>query len=271
MIKDYLNKFSLKNKKVFIIGGCGLIGSEICEAMISASAELFIFDNNKKKGNLLSKKYNRKKFNFNYFDFLDLKKGDKKMTFFFKKFGCPDIFINCSYPTTKDWELSSFKDNSLSRLRKNIDIHLNSHTWFSYRACEVMKKKKIKGSVIMFSSIYGLVGQNNSIYEKTNIKENMNYSIIKGGIINFSKQLASYYGKYQIRINTICPGGLIGHTKGKSKTQDKTFLRNYIKNCPLKRLGKAEEVASAVLFLGSDASSYVTGTSFIVDGGWTAI
>ena len=81
----------------------------------------------------------------------------------------------------------------------------------------------------MFSSIYGLVGQNNSIYEKTNIKENMNYSIIKGGIINFSKQLASYYGKYQIRINTICPGGLIGHTKGKSKNQDKTFWETILK------------------------------------------
>ena len=101
----------------------------------------------------------------------------------------------------------------------------------------------------MFGSIYGLVGQNNSIYENTNIKENMNYSIIKGGIINFSKQLASYYGQYKIRVNSICPGGLIGHTKGNSKTQDNIFLKNYIKNCPLKRLGNTEEVASSVLFL----------------------
>ena len=84
MIKNYLDKFSLKNKKAFIIGGCGLIGSEICEAMISASAEVFVFDNDKKKGNLLLKKFNKKKFYYNYFDFSDLKKADKKMNFFLK-------------------------------------------------------------------------------------------------------------------------------------------------------------------------------------------
>ena len=99
----------------------------------------------------------------------------------------------------------------------------------------------------------------------------MNYSVIKGGIINFSRQLASYYGNYKIRINSICPGGIVGHSKGLSKGQDKIFLRNYIKNCPLQRLGTPEEVASSVLFLASDASSYITGTAFIVDGGWTSI
>ena len=74
-------------------------------------------------------------------------------------------------------------------LKKNVDLHLNSHTWLSYKICESMKQKKIKGTVINFGSIYGLVGQNMSVYKKTKIRENMNYSIIKGGIINFSKQL----------------------------------------------------------------------------------
>ena len=271
MIKNYLDKFSLKGKKAYIIGGCGLIGSEISEALLSASAEVYIFDNNKKKGNFFRKKFINRKYNFIYFDLKNLNQADKKMKNFIKKYGCPDIFINCSYPASKDWKSSSFKENKLHILRKNIDMHLNSHTWLSFQICEAMKKKKIAGSVIMLGSIYGLVGQNMSIYKNTKISENMNYSIIKGGIINFSRQLASYYGNHNIRVNSICPGGIIGHAKGLSNKQDKNFLRNYKKNCPLKRLGTSEEVASSTLFLASDASSYITGTTFIVDGGWTAI
>ena len=271
MIKNYLNKFSLKKKKAYIIGGCGLLGSEITEALLSASSQVYVFDNDKKKGNLLKKKFINNKFTFIHFDLENLYQADKKMRNFIKKNGCPDIFINCSYPATKEWKLSSFKKNSLNLLRKNIDLHLNSYTWLSFKICEAMRQKKIPGSVIMFGSIYGLVGQNMSIYKNTKISDNMNYSIIKGGIINFSRQLASYYGSYNIRVNSICPGGIVGHAKGLGEKQDKTFLNNYKKNCPMKRLGSPEEVASSTLFLASDASSYITGTTFIVDGGWTAI
>ena len=134
-----------------------------------------------------------------------------------------------------------------------------------------MKREKVNGSIIMLSSIYGVIGQNPEIYKNTSMKENMNYSIIKGGINNLTKQLAAYYGSSGIRVNSICSGGIIGHIKGLKKKQDKTFLKNYSKNCPLKRLGRPDEVASSVLFLASNASSYITGTSFLVDGGWTAI
>ena len=103
------------------------------------------------------------------------------------------------------------------------------------------------------------------------MRENMNYSVIKGGITNFSRQLASYYGKDGIRVNAICPGGISGHVKGSSKKQNIKFIKNYSMNCPLSRLGTAQEVAFSVLFLSSDASSYIPGTSFMVDGGWSAI
>ena len=101
--------------------------------------------------------------------------------------------------------------------------------------------------------------------------ENMNYSIIKGGILNFSRQLASFYGPSGIRVNSICSGGINGHVKGSKKNQDKNFINNYKKNCPLGRLGMAREIAESVLFLASDASSYITGTSLVVDGGWSSI
>jgi NAD(P)-dependent dehydrogenase (short-subunit alcohol dehydrogenase family) len=271
MIKDYLNKFSLKSKKAFIIGGSGLLGEEISEAFLSASADVVNLDNDLSKAIFLKNKYSTNKYKYNYLDVGNFKNFDKKIAVLFEKFGCPDVFVNCSYPTTKDWKLSSFKNNKISILRKNVDIHLNSYSWLAFKVCEKMKKENKGGSVILLSSIYGLIGQNIEIYKNTNMQENMNYAIIKGGIKNFSKQLASYYGSFNIRVNSVCPGGIIGHVKESTKYQNKKFLKNYSKNCPLKRLGSPDEVAASVLFLASDASSYITGTSFLVDGGWTAI
>lgn len=269
-MQDYLKKFSLKNKKAFVVGGSGLLGFEILEALLSASATVVNLD--KKEATKRFKNINKKKrYNYNYFEINDLDLIDKNLSTIIKKFGCPDIFINCSYPSTNDWGQSSFKKNKLSILRRNIDLHLNSYTWLSYMICEKMKKIKKKGSIIMLGSIYGLLAQNSQIYKNTGMSENMNYSIIKGGINNFAKQLAAYYGSYGIRVNSVCPGGIIGHVKGSKKKQNNKFLENYSKNCPLRRLGKSDEVASSVLFLASDASSYITGTSFLVDGGWTIV
>ena len=103
------------------------------------------------------------------------------------------------------------------------------------------------------------------------MKENVAYSLIKGGLVNLVKQMASYYGKYNIRINNICSGGLKGHVAGGSSTQEKEFVKNYEKKVPLKRLGNPEEVANVVTFIASDAASYITGANVLVDGGWTII
>ncbi len=270
-MKNYLNNFKLKNKKSLIIGGCGLIGENICESFLSAGSRVTVLDFDKKKGNLLKKKFKNLKFTFQYFDLSKLESLENNIKYFFKKNGCPDIFVNCSYPVTKDWKLSSFKKNKLEILRKNIDINLNSGTWLAYKTCEKMREKKIKGSVILFGSTYGFLGQNMFLYKDTTMRENMNYSIIKGGLINFSRQLASYYGKFGIRINTISPGGILGHVKGSKKRQDKKFLQRYSALCPMKRLATPEEIANSTLFLASDASTYITGTNFVVDGGWSII
>ena len=269
MRKKKLVKFNLKSKKVFIVGGSGLLGNEIIKLLLENYASVINLDIFDKKKDLTKK--HQKNYNFQKFDISDLENLDKNIEHITKKFGCPNIFINSSYPVTADWNLSSFKKNKVSNLRKNVDIHQNSYCWSAHRICKKMKEKKIKGSVILLNSIYGFLGQNMSIYKKTNIEENMNYSIIKGGILNFSRQLASYYGDSGIRINSICSGGVKGHVKGILKRQDKKFIKNYSKNCPMGRLALPDEVAYSVLFLASEASSYITGTSLVVDGGWSAI
>ena len=134
-----------------------------------------------------------------------------------------------------------------------------------------MVKNNIKGSIINLNSIYGLLGQDLSIYEKTSIKENMPFSMIKGGLVNLTRQMASYYGRFGVRVNSICPGGLTGHVAGKSNLQEKQFIKNYEKKVPLKRLGNPEEVANVITFIASNAASYVTGSNILVDGGWTII
>ena len=88
----------------------------------------------------------------------------------------------------------------------------------------------------------------------------MTYAAIKGGIINLTRLMAAYYGEYNIRGNNICPGGVF-------QNQNSVFVENYSKKVPLHRMAKPEEIASTVLFLASEASSYITGATIMVDGG----
>ena len=90
------------------------------------------------------------------------------------------------------------------------------------------------------------------------------YFAIKDVIINLTRYLASYFGGYNIRVNSLCPGGVYNN-------QNSTFVKAYSKKTPLKRMGNPEELASAALFLASDAASYISGATIMVDGGWSAI
>lgn len=134
-----------------------------------------------------------------------------------------------------------------------------------------MAKNKIKGSIVNLSSIYGLVGQDLEIYKGTDMEENLSYSVIKGGINNLTRQMCSYYGKLGIRVNAVCPGGVINSEDKKYLKTQKSFEKRYTGKVPLKRFARTDEVASAVIFLSSEASSYMTGSLLTVDGGWTAI
>ena len=260
---SFLDKIKLTNKKVYILGGFGLIGSKVVASTLSIGAKVIILDVQKKQipNNVKYEKFDCSKLN-------NLEKNFNRIII---KFGCPDVFINCSYPRTKDWGKSSFNKITLKRMTKNIEIHMNSYAWLSKIAAERMVKNNIKGNIINLNSIYGLLGQDLNIYEKTSMKENMPYSMIKGGLVNLTRQMASYYGQYGIRINGICAGGLKGHVAGKSNKQEKQFVKNYQKKVPLKRLGDSEEVANAVTFIASNAASYITGANILVDGGWTII
>jgi NAD(P)-dependent dehydrogenase (short-subunit alcohol dehydrogenase family) len=253
----------MKNKIIYLLGGQGLIGKEI--------AKKFKFDNkvivldinikNEIKNNLI----------YQNFDVSKFYSMGNELNRIVRKNGNPDIFVNSSYPRTNDWNKYNIENLKINYLRKNVDLHMNSYAWSILEFAKIMKKNKIKGSIISINSIYGLLGQDENIYEKTNIKVNPVYSLIKGGLISFNKNVASYYGKYNIRINSIISGGIEGHVAGLRNSQSKSFKKNYIKKTLIKRMGKPQDIADAVYFLASEQSSYITGSDLVVDGGFTAI
>ena len=265
MNNNFINNFNFSNRNVYILGGSGLIGLKTSEVFIELGANLVILDKKKPKKILDIKKYR--------FEKIDIKKIEKiNFNKIFKENGNPDIFINASYPRDNNWHLSSFNKLKLKYLKSNIDLHLNSYAWTAKIFADRMVKSKKKGSIILLSSIYGIVGQNLNLYKETKMHENAIYSIIKSGIINYVRQMSSFYGHKGIRVNSISPGGLYGHdVSSRSKVQNQIFLKNYCRQNPLSRLGYAEEIASSIVFLSSENSSYTTGANLIIDGGITSI
>jgi len=269
----YMDKFRLDGKIAYVLGGTGLIGEKVSIAFASAGAKTVLLDVNYDKGQNIENKLRAKMLNVKYCDFdcSQLEKIDKNYLKLIKEYGIPDVFINCSYPRTEDWGESAFRSIKLKSFRENVDIHMNSYAWLARLSAEVMSENDQGGSIIQLSSIYGIVGQDLTVYEGTDMHENMTYAAIKGGITNLTRLMASYYGKYNIRVNTLCAGGLVGHVAGTGDTQDPIFIKQFSKINPLKRLGEPQEIASVALFLASDASSYITGATIMVDGGWTSI
>ena len=142
-------------------------------------------------------------------------------------------------------------------------MHLNGYFLCCQQALNQMKKQK-SGSLINIASIYGIVAPDFSIYGEMPQGNSSAYSAIKGSLINLTRYLAAYYGRHNIRVNSISPGGIFDNQK-------EPFLTNYNNKVPLGRMATPEEISPSVSFLLSDDSTYITGHNLVIDGGWTAI
>ena len=254
----YKKLFSCKDKVAVVTGGLGLIGKEIAIALNEFEAKVFIADLSKNGPSITKGKNN---IEFIHFDITSETIMSKALNTIIKRYGKIDIFINSAYPKTKDWG-EKLEKIPFESWKTNVNDHLGGYFLSSRMAAETMKKSG-GGTIINIASIYGIVGPDFSIYENTDITMPAAYSAIKGGVISFTKYLATYYAENNIRANVISPGGILDR-------QPKSFVQKYAKKTPLGRMGRPTDVTGAVIFLSSDASSYITGQNIVVDGGWTA-
>lgn len=245
--------FSIADKVIVVTGGSGLLGRQIISSFKKEDAIAIAADIQfKARGDN---------------DYIvDITSEDSVKTFvkeLIVKYGRVDGWVNNAYPRTQDWG-AKLENIPLESWRKNIDMHLNGYFLCCQVILEEMKKQRF-GSLINMSSIYGLVGPDFTVYEGTGMTMPAAYSAIKGGLNNLTRYLAAYYGPFQVRVNTVSPGGIFDNY------QPETFVNNYNKKVPLKRMGTPEDVAAALHYLLADESSYVTGHNLMVDGGWSII
>jgi NAD(P)-dependent dehydrogenase (short-subunit alcohol dehydrogenase family) len=243
----------LEDKIIIVTGGNGLLGREIIKQVVKEGAICINVDINHDTTSNLSS------INCDITDSESIRRCIKKV---FEYHGRIDGLVNNAYPRTKDWG-AKFESIPLTSWQRNIDWQLNSYFYFCQVVAEQMIKHK-SGSIINMASIYGVVGPDFSIYEETNMTLPAAYSAIKGGLINFTRYLASYLGNHQIRVNAVSPGGIFNN-------QSYDFVKKYEKKVPLGRMGTPQDIAPSVVFLLSEDAKYITGQNLIVDGGWTAI
>jgi NAD(P)-dependent dehydrogenase (short-subunit alcohol dehydrogenase family) len=242
----------LIGKVIIVTGGNGLIGRSLVENVNSENGICINADLHNTNDDLS---------NVNC-DVTNEKSIENTINLVLKKYGKIDGLVNNAYPRTSDWG-EKFENISSNSWKSNIDMQLNSIFLFAQKILPHMVNRK-KGSIVNIGSIYGVVGPDFNVYDNTNLTMPAAYSAIKGGIINFSRYLSSYYGKHNIRVNCISPGGIFND-------QESVFVKNYENRVPMKRMGNPEDISPAVSFLLSDESSYITGQNLIIDGGWTAI
>lgn len=243
----------LKNKVIVVTGGNGLLGRSILEHLQHEGAVAINAEINAEQD--LDKEILN-------CDVTSEQSIQRAIDLVLNKYQRIDGWVNNAYPRTEDWG-KRFEDIPADSWEKNVDSQMNSIFLCCRLVLKIMKEQK-SGSIVNMSSIYGTVGPDFSVYENTEMTMPAAYSAIKGGIINFSRYLASYYGPHGVRVNCVSPGGIFDN-------QNEIFIKNYENKVPMRRMGLPGDISPAVVFLLSDDAAYITGHNLMVDGGWTAI
>lgn len=271
-----MNKFDLTGKTAIVTGGAGLLGKYFCYALADFGANIVVADKNGDGAKKLEKELIKKKGCKAIGVFCDVTSPDSVkglIDITLDSYGSIEILHNnASITATTSSDpiafFASFEDYSLNVWREVMAVNIDGMFLMAQAVGKQMVKQGKGGSIIQTASIYGIMGPDQRIYEGSNylgrpINTPVAYSTSKTAVVGLTKYLATYWADKNIRVNVLTPGGV-------ESGQNEEFKRRYSARIPMGRMAEKDEMAGALIYLASDASSYVTGQNIVVDGGLEA-
>lgn len=240
----------LEGKVAIVTGGSSGIGKAIAEKYKEEGAEVVIADVNTEKGQKVAQEI---ECDFKECDVADYNNVEEVVESTVEKYGKLDIIVN----NAGIGAMSTIEDMDLDEWNRIESVDLDGVMYGTKAA--IPHLKETEGSVINMASIYGLTGANGSTA----------YNAAKGGVVNFTRSVADDVAKYNVRVNSICPG-FVETPMTDEDLEDEEFNQYVTNMTPLGRVAQPEEIAGVAVFLASDEASYITGVNLPVDGGWTS-
>jgi len=278
--ENILHKFDLTGKVAIITGGPGLLGKEFCRTLAEAGAAVVVADINAAAANAFTRTLIQSGYHALGVatDVTQPESVQALVDETLSAFGRLDILVNSAAldpkfdpqalaEMAKSKAISgAFEDYPLASWQAAIDVNLTGLFLCCQAAVKPMLRQGKKGSIINICSTYGLVAPDQRIYQRDGQQKSYKpvyYSVTKAGVLGLTRYLAAYYAGTEIRVNALTPGGIFND-------HDEVFLKAYSARTVMGRMAKKDEMNGALLFLASQASSYMTGSNLVVDGGWTA-
>lgn len=266
----YRRLFDLRGKVAVVTGGAGILGQHFCAGLAEFGAHVAVVDLQAEKAQelaaALSGRYGVKACGYGC-DVSDPVSVQTMVESVVAEFGEINILHNNAAGKSDDLDafFAPFEEYSLDQWRKIMAVNLDGMFLVAQAIGKQMVAQRKGGSIIQTASIYGVIAPDHRIYEGSfylgrQINTPAVYTASKAAVIGLTKHLATYWADKGIRVNTLTPGGT-------ESGQNDEFKKRYSTRIPLGRMADAPEMVGALLYLASDASSYVTGQNIIVDGG----
>ncbi len=265
--------FDLTGRVALVTGGAGLLGEQFCRTLAAAGAAVAVVDLRAQGAARVAEAIRAAGGQAHPYpvDITDPAAVRAAVDDMVARWGRLDILVNSAALDPKvsaEGQVQAsgaFEDFPLEMWRQALEVNLTGMFLVTQAAVRPMKAQG-KGSIINLCSTYGLVGPDQRIYQQPGRPPQYKpvyYTVTKAAVLGFTRYLATYYAGTHIRVNALTPGGVYNQ-------QDEAFVRQYSARTVLGRMARKEEMNGALLFLASDASSYMTGANLVVDGGWTA-
>jgi len=260
--------FGLKGKVAVVTGGTGFLGREFVKTLHGAGAKVAIFDIQTEVPSEYRGLFRSDGVAIYEVDVTNRKSIEQALDEVIERWRIPEILLNAAaidVPPSYGEKPMTFEIHPEDLFRKILDVNVMG----TILCTQVVGAKMAEGgggSIINISSIYGEVSPDQRIYLRRGEVEFVkpaSYCVSKGAISNLTKYLATYWAKKNVRVNCLILGGVFNN-------QDPKFVRNYSSRVPLGRMARKDEYNGAILFLASEASSYLNGANIIIDGGYTA-